>query len=114
MQTPSAKLHLFDFLFIITIMRVIYCCLLLTTLTLTAFGQSVEKTNCAKYPINERDSVCLDTQINIAPEEVERAIKSGQKDVLLIFDGWVYWNKRLLNAGIYKTRLLQTILKNTG
>src|SRR5688500_10527612 len=92
-------------------MRVFWLYLLMITLTLTAVGQTSVKTNCAKFPINEHDSVCLDAQVNIAPEEVERIIRNGQKNVLLIFDGWVNWNKRLINMSNLQNETIVDYLK---
>jgi hypothetical protein len=92
-------------------MKHIYCCLLLTTLALTIFGQSVVRTPCTNFPVNDGDSVCLDALVNIAPEEVERIIRNGQKDVLLIFDGWVNWAKRLLNSDNLKNAQIVGCLK---
>ena len=65
----------------------------------------------SNFPVNEGDSVCLDAQVNIAPEEVERIIKNGQKDVLLIFDGWTNWAKRLLSSNNLKNAGIVGCLK---
>jgi hypothetical protein len=92
-------------------MRQIYYFLLLTSLNISAAAQTSTRINCTNFPINERDSVCLDAQINIAPEEVERIISTGQKDVLLIFDGWVNWNKRLLHSGNLQNEQIVKYLK---
>jgi hypothetical protein len=92
-------------------MRVFWLYLSMITLSIAAAGQTSVKTNCTKFPINERDSVCLDAQINIAPEEVERIIRNEQKDVLLIFDGWINWNKRLVNVSNLQNEAILNHLK---
>lgn len=96
---------------IATGMRYIYCCLLLTILALPIYGQSVVRTPCSNFAISEGDSVCLDVLVNIAPEEVERIIRNEQKDVLLIFDGWSNWAKRLLNGTNLKNEQIAGYLK---
>ncbi len=92
-------------------MKQIYCCLILTTLALTTLGQSIPRIACTNFPIKEGDSVCLDAEVNIAPEEVERLIRNEQKDILLIFDGWVNWAKRLLNSSNLKNAEVVRCLK---
>jgi hypothetical protein len=80
-------------------------------MALTSLGQSSHRIPCTYFPINEGDSVCLDAEVNIAPEEVERIIRNGQKDVLLIFDGWVNWAKRLMNVSNLQNEAILNYLK---
>lgn len=92
-------------------MKHIYCCFILITLALTTLGQNVVRTSCTYFPVNERDSVCLDVQVNITPEEVERIIRNGEDNILLIFDGWVNWAKRLLSSNYLKNAEIVRCLK---
>jgi hypothetical protein len=94
-------------------MKPFYCCLLMANLTIAAvFGQSTVKSNCIYYALSDRDSVCLDAQVNIDPEEIDRFISNGQKDILLIFDAWVNWGYRLLSDKNLKNEQIVAYLKN--
>ncbi|MCS3799281.1 hypothetical protein [Niastella sp. OAS944] len=89
-----------------------FCChLLLIALTNVTFGQTNLKENCTYYAIDDRDSVCLDAHINVAPEEVDSFIKTGKKDILLIFDTWVNWGNRLLSGKNLKNEQVVEYLK---
>ncbi|OQP56575.1 hypothetical protein [Niastella populi] len=92
-------------------MKHIYCCLILITLASTTWGQNVVRTSCTYFPVNEKDSVCLNAQVNITPEEVEQIIGNEQDNVLLIFDGWVNWAKRLLSSNNLKNAEIVRCLK---
>jgi hypothetical protein len=94
-----------------TVMKHLYCCLLLMALAFTTLGQNVVRAPCLNFPINENDSVCLNAQVNITPEEVERIIRNGQDNILLIFDGWVNWAKRLLSSNNLKNAEIVRRLK---
>jgi hypothetical protein len=79
--------------------------------TAAAFGQTVVKSNCTYYAISDRDSVCLDAQVNIDPKDVDRIISNSQKDILLIFDAWVNWGSRLLSNTNLKNEQIVEYLK---
>ena len=93
-------------------MKLIYCCLLMANLVISAFGQTSLKADCTYYAISDRDSVCLDAHVNIDPEEIDRFISTGQKDMLLIFDSWVNWGYRLLSSNNLKNEQIVEYLKN--
>ena len=93
-------------------MRLIYCCLLMTFLAINTFGQTSIKADCTYYAISDRDSVCLDAQVNVDPEEIDRFISTGRKDLLLIFDSWVNWGYRLLSSKNLKNEQIVEYLKN--
>lgn len=93
-------------------MKSICCCLLLLNLTVTATGQTNLKSGCIYYTIDERDSVCLDAHINIAPEAIDSFIKTGKGNMLLIFDAWVNWGNRLLSSRNLKNEQIVEYLKN--
>lgn len=77
-----------------------------------ALGQSAVKSNCTYYAISDRDSVCLDAQVNMEPTDVDRIISTGQKDILLIFDTWVNWGSRLLSDVNLKNERIVEYLKH--
>jgi thioredoxin-related protein len=93
-------------------MKPFYCCLLMAILVINTFGQASSKTDCTYYAISDSDSVCLDAQVNVDPEEVDRFISSRQKDLLLIFDSWVNWGNRLLSGNNLKNEQIVEYLKN--
>jgi hypothetical protein len=93
-------------------MKPFYCCLLMAILVINTFGQTSFKVDCTWYAISDRDSVCLDAHVNIDPEEIDRFILTGRKDILLIFDSWVYWGYRLLSSKNLKNEQIVEYLKN--
>jgi len=93
-------------------MKLIYCCLLMANLVISAFGQTSLKADCTYYAISDRDSVCLDSHVNVDPGEIDRFISAGRKDLLLIFDSWVNWGYRLLSSKNLKNEQIVTYLKN--
>jgi len=90
----------------------ICCCLLLLCLTITAIGQTNLKSGCTYYAIDEKDSVCLNAYINIAPEDLDSFIKTGKENILLVFDTWVNWGNRLLSSRNLKNEQIVEYLKN--
>lgn len=103
LQTLSAKFE--------NVMKPLYCSLLLLILTITAFSQTNIKSGCIYYAIDEQDSVCLDAHVNVEPEEIDSFIKTGKKDILLIFDTWVNWGSRLLSSRNLKNEQIVEYLK---
>lgn len=94
------------------VMKPLYCCLLLIHLAIAVIGQTSLKVNCTYYAIDNKDSVCLDAHVNVDPDEIDRFIKTSQKNMLLIFDAWVNWSNRLLSSKNLKNEQLVEYLKN--
>lgn len=92
-------------------MKPFYCCLLLVSITIAAVGQTSLKGGCTCYAIDEKDSVCLDAHVNVEPEEIDSFIKTGPKNILLIFDAWVNWGNRLLCSRNLKNEQIVEYLK---
>jgi hypothetical protein len=84
----------------------------MASLAITTLGQTTLKTNCTYYAIGDRDSVCLDAQVNIDTEDIDRFISTRQKDILLIFDVWVNWGNRLLCDNNLKNKQIVEYLKH--